>query len=98
PTGRNGLRTDRMCARDGWHEAAERGTLDRVSDLSALGWLQFERLCAHVLQLEAGGEPSAWEGDAARPRGFVSNDPVKLDGHLMLPPVIVRCLWLQHND
>jgi hypothetical protein len=69
-----------------------------VSDLSALGWLQFERLCALVLQLEAGIEPSLWEGDADRHRGFVSNEPIRIDGQELAAPVIVRCLWLQRDE
>jgi Novel STAND NTPase 3 len=65
-----------------------------VSALSGLGWLQFERLCAHLLQLETGIQESAWEGDADRHRGFVSNDPVTFASRELKAPVIFRCLWL----
>jgi hypothetical protein len=66
----------------------------RVPALSELGWLQFERLCAHVLAVEAGIAASAWEGDADRHRGFVSDEPVTLAGRTLAAPVIFRCLWL----
>jgi hypothetical protein len=69
-----------------------------VSALSELGWLQFERLCAHVLAAEAGIPESAWEGDADRHRGFVSDEPVTLAGRTLPAPVILRCLWLQRDE
>jgi hypothetical protein len=65
-----------------------------VPALSELGWLQFERLCAQTLTAEAGIPASAWEGDADRHRGFVSDEPVALLGRTLAPPVIFRCLWL----
>jgi hypothetical protein len=65
-----------------------------MAALSALGWLQFERLCAQVLATETGIPASAWEGDADRHRGFISTDPVTLEGRTLTPPVIFRCLWL----
>jgi conflict system STAND superfamily ATPase len=66
--------------------------------LSALGWLQFERLCAQVLTTEAGIPDSAWEGDADRHRGFVSDEPVTLRGRTLKAPVIFRCLWLNGGE
>jgi hypothetical protein len=70
------------------------GTLVAVPGLSAFGWLQFERLCAQVLLTESGIAETAWEGDADRHRGFVSDEPVTLLGRTLAPPVIFRCLWL----
>jgi hypothetical protein len=66
----------------------------QVPSLSAFGWLQFERLCASVLRLEAGTPETAWEGDADRHRGFVSGEPLVVNGRTLPAPVIVRCLWL----
>jgi hypothetical protein len=60
--------------------------------------LQFEQLCARVLELEAGIEPSAWDGDADRHRGFVHDQAVTLQGTPLKPPVIVRCLWLPKGE
>jgi hypothetical protein len=60
--------------------------------------LQFEQLCARVLELEAGIEPSAWDGDADRHRGFVQDQAVTLRGTPLKPPVIVRCLWLPKGE
>jgi len=69
-----------------------------VSALSGLGWLQFEQLCARVLELEAGIAPSAWDGDADRHRGFVHDQAITLQGTQLTPPVIVRCLWLPKGE
>ncbi len=69
-----------------------------MSALSALGWLQFERLCAQLLAAEAGIDATAWEGEADRHRGFVSPEPVNLGGRLLAAPVIFRCLWLQRDE
>ncbi len=69
-----------------------------MSALSGLGWLQFERLCAAVLTTETGIPESAWEGDADRHRGFVWNEPVRLHGRELPPPIIVRCIWLSGGN
>lgn len=42
-------------------------------DLDRLGWLQFQQLCAHVLELDAGGPPGAWEGDGDECRLVVTD-------------------------
>ena len=60
-----------------------------------LGWLQFERLCALLLQAESGIGPERWEGSADQGRGFVSTEPVRFAGRTLAPPVMVRCLWLR---
>ncbi len=80
--------------RTGWRVSHGPGTLRRVSALSGLGWLQFERLCSAILTLGTGIPDTAWEGDADRHRGFVWNEPVQLDGETLPAPVIVRCIWL----
>jgi hypothetical protein len=69
-----------------------------VSALAELGWLQFERLCARVLEVEAGVPESAWDGSADRHRGFVSQEPIALAGRKLAAPVIFRCLWLQRDE
>jgi hypothetical protein len=60
--------------------------------------LQFEQLCARVLELETGIAPSAWDGDADRHRGFVHDQAITLRETLLTPPVIVRCLWLPKGE
>lgn len=65
--------------------------------LDQLGWLQFQQLCAHVLELDAGVPPGAWEGDADGTRTVV------LDSGLGPPllstrspqRVLVHCAWLR---
>jgi hypothetical protein len=60
-----------------------------------LGWLQFERLCALLLQAESGIAPEAWEGSADQGRRLVSREPVRFAGRTLVPPVLVRCAWLR---
>ena len=62
-----------------------------------LGWLQFERLCALLLEAEAGIAPEAWEGSADRGRSVRSDEPVRFGSHALGPPVTVRCVWLRGN-
>ena len=65
--------------------------------LDRLGWLQFQQLCAHVLELDAGVPPGAWEGDADQCR-FVSVEdglgPPLLGSRLRLR-VLVQCAWVR---
>jgi hypothetical protein len=65
--------------------------------LEDLGWLQFERLCALLLQAEAGVGPEGWEGAADRGRRLVSHQPVRFAGRTLEPPVMVHCVWLRGN-
>jgi hypothetical protein len=81
-----------------WRGGRGPGRLRRVSALSGLGWLEFERLCSRVLTTETGIPGSAWDGDADRHRGFVWNEPVTLLGRTLEPPVIFRCLWLYGGE
>ncbi len=60
-----------------------------------LGWLQFEQLCALLLQAESGIAPEAWEGSADQGRRFVSEEPVRFAGQTLAPPVMVCCVWLR---
>jgi hypothetical protein len=63
--------------------------------LAELGWLQFQRLCDLVLELEAQVAPSAWKGEADRARR------VELQTGVALPsidvavrePARVRVMW-----
>jgi hypothetical protein len=66
-----------------------------VRKLQDLGWLQFERLCALLLEAEAGIGPAAWEGSADRGRMLVSEQPVRFAGRTLAPPVMVCCVWLR---
>jgi hypothetical protein len=66
--------------------------------LQDLGWLQFERLCALLLQAESGIGPEAWEGSADRERVLVSGEPVRFGGRTRAPPVTVRCEWRRGDD
>jgi hypothetical protein len=64
--------------------------------LDRLGWLQFQQLCAHVLELDAGVPPDAWQGDADRTRTAtldVGLGPPLLDAPLR-DRVLVHCVWL----
>jgi hypothetical protein len=66
-------------------------------DLDRLGWLQFQQLCTHVLELDAGVAPASWEGDADQCR-FVAAD-AGLGPPLLQAPmrdrVLVQCAWLR---
>ncbi|HTU97192.1 MAG TPA: hypothetical protein VMF14_15200 [Solirubrobacteraceae bacterium] len=66
-------------------------------DLDRLGWLQFQQLCAHVLELEAGVAPAEWEGDADECRFVAADDGVgpPLLQAPMSGPVLVQCAWLR---
>jgi hypothetical protein len=66
--------------------------------LQDLGWLQFERLCALLLEAESGIAPPAWEGSADAGRLLVSSEPVRFGGRVLEPPVLVRCGWLRGGD
>jgi hypothetical protein len=65
--------------------------------LDQLGWLQFQQLCTHVLELDAGVAPGMWEGDADQCR-FVVTD-AGLGPPLVTAPmrdwVLVQCAWLR---
>jgi hypothetical protein len=65
--------------------------------LDRLGWLQFQQLCAHVLELDAGVPQDAWRGDADGTRIAVLDDSL---GPPLFPAplperVLVRCAWLR---
>lgn len=65
--------------------------------LDRLGWLQFEQLCARLLELEAGIPRLAWAGGADRCRRVLSGEPVGrplIDASLP-PPVLVQCAWIR---
>jgi hypothetical protein len=68
-----------------------------VSGLRDLGWLQFERLCALLLEAESGIAEAQWEGSADRERVLVSDEPVRFAGRTLEPPVTVRCVWTRGN-
>jgi hypothetical protein len=65
--------------------------------LQDLGWLQFERLCALLLEAESGIGPEGWDGSADRGRTLRSDEPVRFAGRVLSPPVTVRCVWLRGN-
>jgi hypothetical protein len=60
-----------------------------------LGWLQFQQLCDAVLELEAGVEPTTWEGEADRVRRADVEREVALPTlELTLrPPVQIAAVW-----
>jgi hypothetical protein len=69
-------------------------------DLDRLGWLQFQQLCAFVLELDAGVAPRAWQGDADDCRFVVADDglgPPFLETP-MRDSVLVQCAWLRPNS
>jgi len=66
-------------------------------DLDRLGWLQFQQLCTHVLELDAGVAPGAWDGDADQCRFVVADaglGPPLLDTPIR-DWVLVQCAWLR---
>jgi hypothetical protein len=65
--------------------------------LDQLGWLQFERLCELVLEAEAGVDPGRWNGAADWAREFISDEPLRLGGRELAPPVSVRCVWRRED-
>jgi Novel STAND NTPase 3 len=71
--------------------------MDRHYDLDRLGWLQFEQLCATVLELEAGVPAAAWAGAADRCRSVLCERPISqpLAPRRMRAPVLVQCVWLR---
>jgi Novel STAND NTPase 3 len=68
-----------------------------MGGLQDLGWLQFERLCALLLEAEAGIAEPQWDGAADRIRTLISLEPVRFAGHTVAPPVTVRCAWVRGN-
>jgi hypothetical protein len=66
-------------------------------DLDRLGWLQFQQLCAHVLELDAGVPQAEWQGDADGTRTVVVDSG--LGPPLLAAPlpdrVLVHCAWLR---
>jgi hypothetical protein len=65
--------------------------------LQELGWLQFERLCELVLEADAGVDPTRWEGSADNRREVVCMDELRIGGHTLAPPVLIRCQWLRDD-
>ena len=64
-------------------------------DFTALGWLQFEQLCAHLLHLLCGVDPTRWVGAADTSRWVtVDGDAVKALGATENLPAVVRVVWL----
>jgi hypothetical protein len=65
--------------------------------LQELGWLQFERLCELVLEADAGVDPTRWEGSADNRREVVCEDELRIGGHTLAPPVLIRCQWFRDD-
>jgi hypothetical protein len=65
--------------------------------LDQLGWLQFQQLCARVLEQDAGVSPGDWQGDADETRTVVLDSA--LGPPLLTTPVhgrvLVHCAWLR---
>src|SRR5262245_27516832 len=68
-----------------------------MGGLQHLGWLQFERLCALLLEAESGISEAQWDGSADRERLLVTDEPVRFAGRTLEPPVTVRCAWARGN-
>ena len=62
-----------------------------------LGFLQFEQLCAAVLDLEGGIAADAWLGEADRCRSVLSGASMgpPLTGSVLPAPVLVQCAWVR---
>src|SRR5579871_4068930 len=65
--------------------------------LEELGWLQFERLCALVLEAESGVDVPRWSGHADAARVTVLEQPLALTAFgLSLPaPLAVAVIWVR---
>jgi hypothetical protein len=63
--------------------------------LDELGWLQFERLCAEVLELESGLDAGRWRGRADQTRTAIAPERLRepLTGDLLPGPVLVVAAW-----
>jgi hypothetical protein len=65
-----------------------------------LGFLQFEQLCAALLELEGGIPSGAWAGEADRCRTVLSGSA--LDAPVVPavspPPVLVQCAWIRSGE
>jgi hypothetical protein len=66
-----------------------------MGGLQSLGWLQFQRLCALLLEAETGIPEAQWDGSADRERTLVTDQPVAFGGRTLSPPVLVRCVWVR---
>ncbi len=66
--------------------------------LQDLGWLQFERLCALVLEDEVGIAPAEWSGSADRTRVITLLEPLQITGRTLTPPVTIQCGWLRSEQ
>jgi hypothetical protein len=65
-----------------------------------LGFLQFEQLCAALLELEGAIGRDAWLGEADDCRSVLSGSPI---GAPLLPtalaaPVLVQCAWIRDGE
>ncbi len=72
-------------------------TLHVVSySLDHLGWLQFEQLCARLLELEGGVPHHAWAGGSDRCRFALSGTPLgsPLLAYELAEPVLLQCAWI----
>ncbi|HEY5431683.1 MAG TPA: hypothetical protein VIK04_21405 [Solirubrobacteraceae bacterium] len=67
--------------------------------LDDLGWLQFERLCALVLEADAGLSDLSWVGHADTGRVALVDGPVVLRGHQSpVPgPLTVAVVWVREE-
>jgi hypothetical protein len=66
-------------------------------NLDALGWLQFQRLCDHLLEVCAGVDRTLWSGSADEVRSVVLDDGVELAHGLgrVEGPVAVGAVWVR---
>src|SRR5438132_10769715 len=81
-------------------DAASTGDSAGAYDFTALGWLQFERVCSGLVRALCGTSESAWTGAADRARR------VMVDGDAARPlveshpdvPVECRVVWMPRCD
>lgn len=62
-------------------------------ELTALGWLMFEQLCAGWLRRAAGVEPERWAGSADRHRHVVVETGLRVAGARLRAPTVVTTAW-----
>jgi len=62
-----------------------------------LGFLQFEQLCASLLEQQGGIDAGAWSGEADRCRSVLSGAALAppLTRAALPAPVLVQCAWVR---
>ena len=84
---------------DKWPAAGDTTPIGTYA-LDQLGWLQFEQLCARLLEREAGIPQGDWVGSADRCRHVLSEAPIgpPLLEFELPAPVLIQCAWIRPDS